>query len=153
MFFKKEESNLEMKDKAITKGEMLILSGSIVGESFMHKRGKDIPSVRIKTKKGTHEVIFNSHLSLPTEIKVGIDVTIAVTKEIGTYSKMVKMFPASTNASLKMNSMVVSEHTDAAKINHENANMVIVNKKIKPNDIWVRETKKEEYLSYQFLIP
>ena len=52
-----------------------------------------------------------------------------------------------------MNSMVISEHTDASKINVENANNVIVNKKIKPNDIWVRETKKEEYLSYQFLIP
>lgn len=153
MFFKKEEENLSMKHMANVKGEMLILSGSIVGESFMHKRGKDIPSVRIKTKKGTHEIVFNSYPALPTEIKIGSDVTIAVTKEIGTYSKMVKMFPASTNGALKMNSIVVSEHTDATKINHENANQVLINKKIKPNDIWVRETKKEEYLSYQFLIP
>lgn len=153
MFFKKEEDNLSMKHLATTKGEMLILSGSIVGESFMHKKGKDIPSVRIKTKKGIHEVIFNSYPNLPTEIKTGSDVTLAVTKEIGTYSKMVKMFPASKNGGLKMNSMVLSEHTDSTKINHENANQVIVNKKIKPNDIWVRETKKEEYLSYQFLIP
>ena len=152
MFFKKEEDNSSMKHLANVKGEMLILSGSIVGESFMHKRGKDIPSVRIKTKKGTHEIIFNSYTSLPPEIKIGSDVTIAVTKEIGTYSKMVKMFPT-TNGGLKMNSMVISEHTDASKINVENANNVIVNKKIKPNDIWVRETKKEEYLSYQFLIP
>ena len=153
MFFKKEEDNTSLKTMANAKGEMLILSGSIVNESQFHKRGKDIPSVRIKTKKGTHEVIFNSYPSLPPELRIGSDVTIAVTKEIGTYSKMVKMFPQSTNGSLKMNSMVVSEHTDASKINVENSNQVTINKKIKPNDIWIRETKKEEYLSYQFLIP
>ncbi len=150
MFFKKEEAQLEMSSIAKKKGEMLILSGSIVSEDTITKKRKQIPTARIKTSRGTHTVVFD--VKNP-EIKVGWNGTIAVTKEKASITKMVKMFPNAKGATPQMNSMVMSPLENHKDINIVNSDMISVNKKYKPTDLWVRETIKEEYNKFQFIIP
>ena len=154
MFFKKQENNaaaqLEMNDIAKKKGEMLLLSGSIVSEGTITKKRKQIPTARIKTKKGTHTVVFDVK---PENIKVGFEGTIAVTKEKASITKMVKMFPNAKGKGPEMGSMIMSTHADPKDINVMNAEgSVSIQRTYKPNDVWVRETTKEDYLKFQFTI-
>jgi len=149
MFFQKKEAQLEMNDIAKKKGEMLILSGSIVSEGTITKKRKEYPTARIKTKKGTHTIVFDVK---NTDIKVGFEGTIAVTEEKASISKMVKVFPNMKGQGATMNSLQMSANPDP-QINKEEGNALAVKKTFKAGDVYVRETIKEDYLKFQFIIP
>jgi len=154
MLWKREEQNLteqnaEMNKIAKEKGEMLLLSGSIVSEGTITKKRKEYPTARIKTKRGTHTIVLQ--IKHP-DIKVGFVGTIAVSKEMASISRMVKAIPKIKGQGNTWKSLVMSDAPDPL-INKEKGNSLEIKKTFKTGDVYVRETIKEEYLKFQFIIP
>lgn len=141
MFFDKKEKNDEVKSIAKNKGELLVYSGSIIGEGEVVKKKRKHSSIRIKTKRGVHQVIFDA--DKPKELVTGWNGTLVVSQETATLSKMQKLNDKAGSSKVK-GKLSMIEIDGGSSMTFDNS--------VSLNNVWIRVNVKEKYNKFQFII-
>jgi hypothetical protein len=141
MFFDKKEKNDEVKSIAKDKGELVVYSGTIISEGDIIKKKRKHQTIKIKTKRGVHQVIFDN--DKPKELVTGWNGTLVVSEETATLSKMQKLNDKAGASKVK---------GKLSMVGIDGGNTISFDNSVSLNNVWIRVSVKEKYNKFQFIV-